>query len=135
MFQAEEIERNKVLKEESKEKQLESQIELDEKVSKIIKSDNVVRIAKENSLEFFKLNGRVGTFNGKYAIKGFKNKIPKAISVKKICIDSSKGIMSRIDLYKVYEKQGNILEKTEKEGKVEEVFSMTLVQLKEMLRL
>ena len=105
---AEEIERNKVLEDESKVKAIESQLEQENMLAKKTSVENILLITNNNSLEFLKLKGRIGTYKDKYAInvqKDFKNKKPKAISVQKALTDVCKVIMSKIDYYKIKEKE------------------------------
>ena len=97
---AEEIERNKALEDESKVKAIENKLEQEEMVAKTTGFDNIFAITKKNSIELLKLKGRVGTYKDKYAINvksGFKDKKPKAISVKQLLVDSCRTMIGKID--------------------------------------
>ena len=119
---AEEIERNKVLEDESKVKAIEGQLEQENMLAKKTSVENIIAITKNNSLELLKLKGRIGTYKDKYAInvqKGFNNKKPKAISVQRTLTDVCKVIMSKIDYYKLKEKEKVETTKVEEKKVVE----------------
>ena len=102
---AEEEARSKI----SGNKELESKIEEDEKISKMTDAAIVNKRMKRVVIELLKLAGRIGTYKDNYGInakKGFTPKSPRAISVPKLYSDVYKSLMSKIDLYKMAEKKG-----------------------------
>ena len=102
---AEEEARSKI----SGNRELESKIEEDEKVSKMTDAAIVNKRMKRVTIELLKLAGRIGTYKDNYGInakKGFTTKSPKAISVPKLYSEVYKSLMNKIDLYKMAEKKG-----------------------------
>ena len=102
---AEEAARNKIQENQA----IDSQIEIENKISKMTNSSVILDRTSKLKIELYKLAGRIGTYKNKYAInvkKGFNQKKPKAITVKKINRDVYKNILSKIDLYKVAQKEG-----------------------------
>ena len=102
---AEEEARSKI----SGNKELESRIEEDEKISKMTDAAIVNKRMKKVTIELLKLAGRIGTYKDNYGInvkKGFTPKSPRAISVQQLYANVYKSIMNKIDLYKMAEKKG-----------------------------
>lgn len=114
LFSAVEIEEKVKAEEEARRKlsgnsELEKRIEEDEIISKITNSQVVLPRLKKTLIELLKLEGRIGTYKDNFGInvkKGFAQKPPKALKIKKINTRVYKSVLNKIDLYKIAKKKG-----------------------------
>ncbi len=89
--------------------ELETIVKNNKIIARITTAEEVKKRLNRVSAELLELSGRIGTLNGNYGInvkKGFAQKPPKAISVKKLCVDVCRELMKKIALYKIVIKEG-----------------------------
>lgn len=114
LFSAVEIEEKVKAEEEVRRKvsgsdELEQRVEEDETISKMTSAEVVLPRLKKVSISLLKLEGRIGTYKNNFGInvkKGFAQKPPKAITVKKLYTKAYKSMFNKIDLYKLAKKKG-----------------------------
>ena len=89
--------------------ELDTKLEEEKKISKITEVEEVNKRLKNVSIELLKLAGRIGKYKDQFGInvqKGFAQKPPRAISVKKLYTSIYSELMNKIDLYKIAAKDG-----------------------------